>query len=261
MAFKRKRVYAPRRNGAKKRKTFKRRMRRGGKAIADYTSLNTKGTIIGFRGRKTSRRAFKKHLWYLTLFKPHYRSIFTVGSDISMPTNDVAVTIFGLNMYKLTTDPFWVVAGGLLAIDTGITPPLFSGDIILRGGVYTVTFANLSSNDIKLRLWVTKSVPDPAFTLVPSSASLSWDPSCSPDFNSQVGKVYDNRTVTIEGGNSYSFSKRFNVQKIDQVTYTLEGNSPIIYAAACNMGNSTANTLRVVKSYNLSFSADSIGTT
>jgi len=258
MAFgKRKRVYAPRRNGTKKRKSsFKRASRRGGRRTADFTSLNTRGTSIGFRGRKVSRRAFKKHLWDSTLFKSHYRSVRAIAGDVVTQTNDVASTIFGLNMYKFDANPFWTSTGGAVTVDTGVTLPTFIGDIILRGGVYTATFANTSANDVKLNLYYTTTVPDPVITIVPTTSAISWDPSVTPDFNSQVGKPWMNKTVLLEGGNSYSISHRFKIQKIDQTTYIVEGLTPIIWVCLSNIGNSSANTIRVARSYNLSFSAD-----
>lgn len=256
MAFKRKRV-STRRNGTKKRKSsFKRANRRGGRKTADFTGFNTRGTSIGFRGRKVSRSAFKKHLWDSTLFKSHYRSVRTTAGDVTSPANDVTCTITGLNMYKHDANPFWVAAGGGVSVDTGIALPLFIGDVILRGGVYTATFANTTANDMQLKLWFSTTVPDPVITIVPTNTALSWDPSMTPDFNSQVAKSWMQKTVIIEGGNSYSISHRFKIQKVDQTTYIVEGLTPIIWMSLSNLGHSTASVLRVVRSYNLSFSAD-----
>lgn len=250
-------MYAPRKNGfKKKRSSAKRANRRGGRKTANFTSLNIRGTTIGFRGRKVSRRAFKKHLWDSTLFKTHYRSLLTTASNVILPTNDVQSILFGLNMIRHTSNPFWTVAGGCLPSDTGVAVPTFIGDVILRGGVYTVTFFNDSPNEVKIKLWESYTVADPVLSILPVLPSTAWDPSATADFNAQIGKPYSNKTVLMDSNTSYTYSSRFNVQKIDPTTYTAEGRSPIIWVSIYNCGNSVANTVRVVREYNLSFSAD-----
>jgi len=256
-AYKRKTVTTSRRGNFKRRRTNnRRRFRKGGRRVADFTSLNTRGTTVGFRSKKVSRKTYNRHLWNSTLFATHYRSVRSIAGDVVMQTNDVVATIFGLNMYKFDANPFWTVTGGAVSVDTGIAVPAFIGDIILRGGIYTVTFANTSTNDIKLNIWMSTTVPDPVVTVVPASSTIAWDPSVSPDFNSQVAKTWMSKSVLIEGGNSYSITNRFKLQKIDQTTYIVEGRTPIIWVSAFNIGNSAANILRVVRSHNLSFSAD-----
>lgn len=259
----RKRTYAKAFKKPYGKRAFKRRriFKKGGRRTADFTSLNTKGTSVGFRGKKISRRVYRSYLWDSTMFKTHWRSLLTTAGDVTTPANDVAATVTGLNMYRHTTNPFWTTAGGGIVVDTGNTLPLFSGDIILRGGVYTCTFSNTTANDMVLKIWMSTTVGDPSLAIVPSTVPIGWDPSSSPDFNSQVAKTWEQKTVHIEGGNSYSISKRFKLQKIDSVTYGIEGLSPVIWMSIGNLGHSTASICRVARSYNLSFSADAIGTT
>jgi len=249
-------VYAPNRSGFKKsRRTYKRKSMRA-KKTADFTSLATRATNTGFRGRKVTRRAFKKHLWDSTLFKPHYRSLITTSSTSTTPLNDVQCNIFGLNMYRHTVDPFWTALGGAIPIDVGVPIPTFTGNIILRGGVYSVTVVNQSTNDLRVNLFMTTSVARPNTALVPANFGSSWDPSCTAGFSAQMAKVYMTKSVIIEGGNSWNFSRRFNIQKIDLDTYANEGLTPFVFLSVTNVGSIVANAFRIVRSYNLSFSGD-----
>jgi len=247
--------------GAKKRKTtFKRK--RGSKSLADYTSLNTKGTSVGFRGRKTSRRQYKKWLWDSTLFKTHYRSLGAATATINTPANNTDMTLGGVDLYRFGLgNKFWTAGGGAITNDTGVALPLFIGDIILRGGVWAVTFHNPASTDVMVTVWEVFTIADPGLSVFPVLSVKGWDPSVSSDFSTLIGKSGRNRQVTIEGGNSYTITGRFKVQKIDQAVYELEGKSPWLFYSIANVGTAAAVGLNLVRTYNLSFSADAIGTT
>lgn len=257
MAFKRKRVYAPRRGGFKKKRTFRKRMiKRGGKTVADFTSNALRGTTVGFRGKKTSRRAFRKHLWDSTLFKAHYRSLAVNSSNVATPANVTDAAIFGLNAYRLGAVPFWTAAGGALPIDAGVPVPVFGGDIILRGGVYSVTFYNPGPSDVRIVIWKTFTVADPNLALLPALSVVGWDPSVTADFTAQIAKPTWNKSVIIDVGSSYTLSDRFKIQKIDENTYGAEGRSPIYFCALSNVGSAISSLVNITRSYNLSFSAD-----
>ena len=138
----------------KKRRTQYRRRQRGGNRTLDYTQQNTTGHAVGFRGRKTSRRAYKKHIWNSTIFKDHYRSIQTLQFTETTPaTFGTTGTIVQFNKYKNTTGEFWTAAGGAQDIDAGTTIPVFEGGVILRGGQWNLTIANQSGDDVKVKLW------------------------------------------------------------------------------------------------------------
>jgi len=274
MPYFRKRTYATYNAGrlgasngtrAFKRRRFtrnKRIKRSGGRRTTDYTSLNLRGHAVGFRGRKTSRRAYKRHIWNSTVFKTHYRSILTLSteSDHVTPSSFVTGTLVFHNMYRtIGAEPFWTAAGGAQEIDQGDGVPEFGDEIILRGGKFTYTISNRSTNDIKVKLWRFTTGNNPDLTLIPGDLApqdKAWDPSVIPDFYTQVGKPFMAREVVIEGGNSYTFVTRFKSQKIDQNAYENNSRSPYIMALVSNVGNSVANDFEVNRSYNLSFSGD-----
>lgn len=243
---------------SKKRKTAYKRTKR--KRITDFTSLATKGTSNGFRGRKTSRRQYKKWLWDSTLFATHYRSLFCGTGTIATPANNTDYFTGGLNLIR-SANNFWTAAGGALPVDIGTPVPLFKGDIILRGGVWSVTFHNPAATDVVITCWECFTIADPNLALFPVSAVKGWDPSVSGDFSTLIGKTKSNRIVNLEGGNSYTISGRYRIQKIDEAVHALEGKTPWLFFGVGNIGTVVPVNVNYTLSYNLSFSADAIGTT
>lgn len=242
--------------------TRKRKFTRRPRRTTDYTSLATRGTSIGFRGRKTTRRAYKRHIWNSTIFKTHWRSIQTLASGFTTPASDATAFVSVFNMYR-ETNAFYVTAGGALPTDTGGAVPQFVGDVILRGGKYEMTIHNSSDNDVKITLYRMMTVNEPDFgtandwpadglTAVPQA----WDPTTVPNVNTQVGKTWMAREVTLEGGNSYTFVTRFKMQKIDKDVYAADSKAPYMIVKYGNVGTATANSIVIKRSYNLSFSGD-----
>jgi len=257
MAYKRKRVYAPRRYGMKKRKSsYKRRANRPRKAV-DFTSLNTRGTAVGFRTKKTSRRTFLKHLWDSTLFTTHWRSVFTAAVTRSTPASNIVGTLTGTNLYKPAAGPFFSAAGGALPVDISLAIPQFNGNVVLRGGIYEYSILNNSTTDMKIKLFMLTTTNSPDFSFEPASNPFTqWDPSSTPDFTDQIGKVWATREVLLEGGNVYTYRGRFKMQKIDVATYILQGKAPLIYSLVNNVGTTVASQYVITTAYNVSFSGD-----
>ncbi|ANC51558.1 putative capsid protein [Llama faeces associated circular DNA virus-1] len=269
MAFKRKRVYAPRANAFKKRKSAMRRKRRnskGGPRVVGYTSLNQKDHTFGFRARKTSRRAFKKHLWDSTLYANHWRSFSSSQQNVTTPAGTLDTALFAINLTSPigNTSPFWTAAGGLVPTDIGVTPPKFVGDITLRGGVWECIIYNQSTTqDIRFKSWLVRTVDTPNFTPFPATSPISWEPSIAADFVQYIGKPFQSREVVIESGNSYTLKGRYRVEKIDQKVQAVAGRQLFLFGLIHNVGSAgaVAQTMNIVTSQNLSFAADAVGTT
>jgi len=199
-------------------------------------------------------------LWESTLFSTHYRSLFCGTGSFATPANNTDLSTGGLNLIRATNN-FWTAAGGALPVDIGTPVPLFKGDIILRGGIWSVTFYNPGPGDVMLTCWECFTIPDPNLALFPTAAVKGWDPTISGDFTTLIGKAKYNKMVNLEGGNSYTISGRFRVQKIDEAVHALEGKSPWLFFGIGNIGQVIPVNVNYTLSYNLSFSADAIGTT
>lgn len=240
---------------SKKRKTnFKRK----GRAIGqNYTSNAQKGTVLGFRGKKTSRRAYKKHLWDSSTFTTHYRSGNAITSTHATLASVVDGPVNGFNMLRYGV-PFWTTGGGAITPDTGIAmPPLAGGNVVLRGGVWTMSISNTGDHDITVRMFQGWTVDKPTFSpYEPSTNGRGWEPSTSPDFTRFVAKIYKTSESIVQPGESWTFGGRLKLQKIDVAQYTLEGRCPIIYLHVYNTGVPIAVGYRVTSTYNLSFTMD-----
>lgn len=245
----------------RKRTRFAKRKftRKGGRKTVDFTSLNTRGHSVGFRGKKTSRRTYNKHIWNSTIFKPHYRSVLTEDLNLSTPATGTDGTIQFFNMYQFAAGGFGTAAGGAREIDIGAGVPLFEpSSFVLRGGRYEITIANLDSSDIRVKLWRITTGNSPDFSIVGATEDAAWDPSVTPDFFIKVGKPFMSREVIIQGNDQYTFSTRFKTQKIDGEAYLDNARSPYICILVSNYTGSGATNFKVTQSYNLSFSADAI---
>jgi len=244
----------------RKRARFAKRKftRKGGRKTIDFTSLNTRGHAVGFRGKKTSRRTFNKHIWNSTTFKPHYRSVLTESLAFTTPASSNDGTIQFFNMYKFSGTGFGTAAGGAREIDVGAGVPTFEeSSFVLRGGRYEMCISNTSGQDIKVKLFRITTGNRPDFSIVGATEDSAWDPSVTGDFYNQIGKPWMTREVIINQGDQYVFSTRFKTQKIDGQAYIDDARSPYICILVSCHTTGSANFI-ITQSYNLSFSADAI---
>jgi len=263
----RKRTYAtafrPQGRMRKRTRYNKRKFARKSRKTTDFTTFNQRSTAIGFRGKKTSRRAYNKHIWNSTIFKPHYRSYISQDLNLTTPAAVTDGTLQFFNMYQFGGNGFATAAGGAVEIDVGSGLPVFAdSSYILRGGRYEMTISNPHSFDIQIKMWRITTVKQPDFTCagaLGSSEDFAWDPSCTPDFYNYIGKPFGAKEVTINGGDQWTYSTRFKTQKIDTENYNNNAMSPyvLIFVTARNANTSAAN-VKVLQSYNLSYSADAI---
>lgn len=242
----------------KRRKTFKRR----GRSTINQTSKATTGQSLAFRGRKLKPRVYRSLLWKDGLLSTKYRSLQSRTSFITTSASTAVGSIGYITPLWLSNNAFWASSGGLRQTDAGVTPPLFSGDITLRGGIWGIQFRNSSSTlPVALRVYVgfTRNLPN--LTLIPTTENVGWEPSISPDITVEVGKFHYNTLVQLEPGETFKLERRVRIQKISQTEWAGNGKMPIVMLFANNIGHSTATQIDFTSYYNLSFVADSIGTT
>lgn len=249
-----------------KRGRFVRRRRRfsGRSRLRGLTTRASGPSSIGrFRTRRTSRRAFRKFLWTSTLHKTHWRAVGTAVSASVGTGND-------LTQASLTRvipgNAFWTAAGGARPVDTGGVVPTFIGDIILRGGVSTLSVSNTpellgpGADPVRVVIFTVWTNKDPAALVFPTVESITWDPSVLPDF-SRFGRVLNRREAILKGdGEVVEVFFRHRVQKIDQNVYNNGGNRLNWFVLVGQTTNTEAvpveETVRIQNSINYSFAAD-----
>jgi len=263
----RKRSGGPLRRTVKKRRVTRRRV-----SGASTTTRASGATSIGtFKGKRTSLRTYRNILWRDTLMKTHWRSTFDTTGNITTPN-----TVTNATLTLIPAMPvFYTVGGGLQQVDNAVTPPLFTGNIVLRGGICRLALANrINPTEVQntdccrvtvYAVWTTAS-PIAAGGF-PASLSTMWDPSLQPDFE-RFGKVMWKKEAILKAdGEAAQFYFKFKVQKIDQAIYTLNprGQTLVWMVLVSQLTNTetiaTPEVVDFVTSHNVSFSGDAIGTT
>jgi len=265
------------------RANFKRRNARRGR---DYGSTAQWGKPTGFtqfRGRKLRPRQWRKILWRDTIAETKWRSIGAIGNSLIG-----ALTGLGSGVVYLfpavqndpvtqpfITQPFWTLTGGVQATDRGIVPPLFTGDLVLRGGFARISVVNPETIPIRVKVYAIWANKLPSLLVYNSThnnlRNMEWDPSIEPDFN-QFGKVIARREVMLlPGANPFEMIHRLKVQKIDQNVFTGESVPGTTEPAGSQLWwgvqavplttNPVSDNVQIIRSYNLSFTGDEVGTT
>jgi hypothetical protein len=156
------------------------------------------------------------------------------------------------------TTAFYTAAGGLQALDTGITPGSFNSDVILRGGRVGLTFVapEAITDDIGVTMYTVWTAKNADFTKVPATITWGSNLDAGADFD-QFGKILFKQEYIIN--NRYpavQIERRLKVQKIDQDSFE-EGGQQIVYVAVLtNLVASTARALAFIVHHDVSFSGD-----
>lgn len=268
MAF-RKRVFAGR-NGSRpfKRSRFTNRFRfRNARFKGRRNGTMMSGQMgnvsrSGFRKRMIPKRVYRSLLMKDTMFKPHFRSVFTNAFTLTTPLGLGQASFFDSVALSAVT-PFWTVAGGAQPIDLGVPVAIFDpSSIVLRGGLSRITFTNNSTADsVRIQLYVMWAQDSADASTIPPNGTLvptSWEPTVAPDLTNNFKMMYRREFILLPGSRPMCISHRYKPQKIDSheflnassklhFMYTLEQTSNV------NLG---AESVTVVLDYNLSFVGD-----
>jgi len=259
MAFKRKRVYAPKRNGFKRKRTNRRRSLRGRKTSA-YTSKSAQGHTFSFKSKRLSRQRWKKMLWDSTLQSTHYRSLnaFTVNS--TSPANTTTYQVQLIPALRFAGSQFYIPAGGLVPTDGAVLTG-FVGNIVIRGGTIGLSLTNIGSITSTMRFKVFLVKTSRAWTglSLPANPVLGFDPSIIVDFQLTIGRILLAKDFILDNNTTMDLKYRLPVYKIDRDEYDQDKNSYVwvVYGNDTEAGSSVWSNQAY---YNLSFAADAIGT-
>jgi len=251
------------RASSSKGRTFKKRKttRRSRKSNA-FTSQSGAGGAIAYRGKKTSRHAYKKYLWDSTLFKEHYRSIGSVVTSFNTPASVSTVSILAEKAIDNgTANPFWNTTGGALAPDSSFALPLFTANITVRGGKMGLRLANVldpavSADTLQGTVMLIRTTKNWTPGAITTPQPLGWDTSLVQDFDTKVGRIMYRKNFLLTDAQSALIEYRIPLQKIDAADFQATFNTYVWIILAGNVSQATADTMTVTKYFNLSFSAD-----
>lgn len=258
MAFKRKRVMAPRRGGFKRRRRIvRRRMRRKSSA---YTSQSGVGGRFGFRSRRLRPRQWRSILWRDTLSQTHFRSN---NSGLNTITNTAAANAYQSAVFaalRIGGNQFFTTGGGMVLPD----PPAataFIGNITVRGGILGMRVSNVQATVTAQNVRVYLIKTSKAFNAVsfPANPLIGWDPSMQADFQMNIGRVVLMREALLENGNCLDVKFRLRPFKIDRDLYDIDRDS-FVWVVLLSDCEGAGSVLSCVPYFNISFAADAVGT-
>jgi len=265
-----------------RRTRFRRRRfgrRRGMRQGYAHTTEWGRPYSMNYRKRKTRPRKWRNILIRDTEAKPHYRSLFqgvkTVTASAVGTPGVAGVWLFpalqvssALQPFHTAAENFWQPGGGGTDIDFGVTIPTFRGDVVLRGGIARCALVNNDNLAARVKIYAIWAQEKPEILIYTSmnntNRPVEFDPSVFPDFTTEFGRILYHKQATIRQGEAFEMVHRFKPQKIDQNRFQGDVNNAagsqlwwlVTYAPL--EPNALAENLRIINSWNLSFSADAI---
>lgn len=262
MAFKRKRIYAPRRTRNVRRKFgIRRRTRRRGTLSrtrgVSWTTQSAGSRGLGYKNRKTSARNWHRILWRDTAAKSHFRSNAAQSSTVTTPVS-AALMITNQRQALNATGTFWTAAGGTVPLDVGATVPTFNGDIILRGGKVGISFYNSSATvPLYIQLFLVRDVPRDVLTNIPLNPAVGWDHTHVPEFFTDIAKyIITQKQFTLLPNGVAQTEVRLKPMKIDQQDWITDQQQLTWLIAVTDYDGVAANVVRITHYHNVSFSGD-----
>lgn len=253
-----------------KRRSYKRRRFTRGKRITSSTTRSNFAVSAGLRTRKLPLARYRRMLWNQTIARTKYRSCFDATTNFTTPVGILNSTL----QVIVPEGAFWTIGGGYQPPDTStVVPHDFTGDIILRGGIYklsiqlrnkiitqTATTYGPENDSVRVVCWLvwTNKSPVIPFGAWPTTVASTWSPDLVADFQ-EYGRVIGRRECLLKtGGEAMEIQYRHKIQKIDQPVHAAGGGRLNVFVVVSQLGSSdaTSETVDIVSSHNLTFCAD-----
>lgn len=228
-----------------------------------FSSVRGNTSSFFFRRRRFNARKFRRTIFRNSQYSTHYRSIGSVSGSQSTPVGSSTVNTGFLGALDNGAGAFWTSAGGLQPVDTGIAVPLFKGDITVRGGVIGFRVYNDGAYPMQVKLWLVMTKD----TWVTNSGNysltgvpLSWDPSVVPDFRRDLSFI-KSWEFNIHQLDMNSIEFRIRPMKVDENRWSSDV-ARLYWLFTIGDGDVAGqDNARIVSYFNISLSADAIGTT
>lgn len=248
-----------------KRRRFTRR-RFKSKRTTDWTSQSAHGGGIRFKGRRQSKRVYKKNLWIASQAQTHYRSSNAANTNLTTPASANLMAVTLQTTRRFAGSAFFVTAGGAINPDGGAIPTFAANsDITIRGGLYGLRIANtpdgadVDKDSINVHVYLVWTSKNLQTASVPGvSVSVGWDPTLITDFQTDIGKVIYKKSFLVHEGDVFTIERRMGLQKIDQTEYAATKSEPAWIIAYGNASATTAKQLSITTYYNMSFVGDTV---
>jgi len=254
------------RNVAPFKRAFKRRriVRRGGRKTNAFTSQSGGGGGLRFKARKISRRRWNNMLWNNTLQQTHYRSNVSGVTTLNTPASTNTQNVLIFSGVRLAGNPFYTTAGGAIAPDAAQALPVFTGNVVVRGGIMGCRIANnfdtvdAQRSTIMGTVMLINSSKNYSFAAVPSNVYTGWDPSLIQDFSTTIGRILYRKNFLLRDADTAVVEYRHKIKKYDVGDYVNERNEYLWLVFVGNVDVAAARAVTITSYYNLSFAADGV---
>jgi len=242
----------------------KRRVIRRGRKTNAFTSQSGSGGGLRFKSKKTSRRAYKKHLWNSTLFKDHYRSTFAISASFGTNTNTADLVVVPVSAYMNGITPFYLAGAGAISPDAAVPLPPFNGDITVRGGLIGIRLANVldtvAANQGALQgtVILIKTTKNFNIASVTGTVFTGWDPTLVQDFDTRVGRILYRKNFLLRDAETAVVEYRLPVHKVDPGDVVANFNTYMWLIMAGNVDSNLSKQVNFTRYWNMSFAGDAV---
>lgn len=242
----------------------RRRTARRGRKTNAFSTQSGSGGGLKFKARRTSRSAYKKHLWDSTLYKEHYRSQSAVTAQVITTVNPSALSILAEAALVTGVNPFYIAAGGAVSPDAAQAMPTFTGNLIVRGGMIGLRITNnfdaVAANQSTMQgtAFLLKTTKNWVGAAIPATVFVGWDPTMIQDFDTRIGRILYRKNFLLKDGDAAAMEYRLKVHKVDIGDFVNTYDTYVWLIVAGNVDTTAIHSLTYTKYWNVSFSGDAI---
>lgn len=269
---KRKRSSGIRLDVFKRRKTNRRRRntRRGSHNISTR-SLRAVNTGIRTKRLPLTKKAWRRQLWRESLTQQKYKSTLVTTTTTSTPSTAVDC-VWAVHEVFDNSNPPWTSAGGLNPVNNGAAVPTLSPvKVVFRGGKIwaSVSHPSTATDDARVVIqWIYPRQQVTRFfstirtnmpivdwqTNIPTTQPIGWKLQQAGDYEQYYHQPVREKEILLKPGDSFEDSMPIRIKRIDAESFTngLDSNVRLVTYVS-NVNAAAAQTLRVTKSYNVSF--------
>lgn len=229
-------------------------------------------TVSAGGGRLLSKRQWKNKLWNDTISNQKFKTLITGTTTFATPASTSQQTVSVFDIFD-AANPFWTVSGGLQVVNLGTAAPtLTPSKIVIRGGVMYVTISldPAATQDVRIRIqWVypkqqrarfnsttTTNVPinDWTTNAAASSVAIGSRMQIIGDYEQYWWNPISDKEILMKPGDSFEARQRIKCKRVDSES-VINGFAqfPRIFVYSSNVFTATAQTLRVISGYDMSF--------
>jgi len=240
----------------------KRTVRRGRKTNA-FTSQSGSGGGLRYKSKKTSRSAYNKLLWNSSTLSTHYRS---VAAQVLTPATPVLATQMTIAITAALSNgsAFWTTGGGAINPDSSNSLPVFTGNILVRGGLMGLRLANTfdttdaNRNTLHGSIMLIRTTKDWTPSAITGVVPVGWDPSYIQDFNTRIGHIVYKKNFLLRDADTALVEYRHKIRKYDQADYFQTLNQYVWVVICGAVDVNAARNFTMTNYYNLSFCGDGV---